>query len=76
MSIEDKMNEFLPGIAPGQVEHLHVAADGAVSRWWLVPGCGAPSIHTPGVTDHGLPDGTAPGWYLADGTPLPQDPRR
>lgn len=76
MSIEDKMNEFAPGIVPGQVEYLHVAPDGAVTRWWLVPGFGAPTIHHPGVTDHGLPGGTAPGWYLADGTPLPQDPRQ
>jgi hypothetical protein len=74
MSMEDKMQQFIPGIAPGQVEFFHVAADGAVTRWWLVPGQAAPSIRAP-APDHPLGRNPAPGWYWGDGTPFDGDPR-
>lgn len=41
--IADKMNEFTPGIVPGQQEFYHVAPDGTVSRWWLVPSATRPT---------------------------------
>ena len=72
--IEDKMNEFLPGIVPGQREFYHVAPDGTVARWWLTPGIYGPNSHNPQVTDHPLGTAPRPGWYDATGTPLPCDP--
>lgn len=73
-NIENKMNEFVPGIVPGQVEFFHVSPDGAVTRWWLVPGRYTSTVHGPAV-DHPL--GTAPrsGWHDAIGNPHPCDPR-
>ena len=73
-SIEDKMNEFVPGIVPGQMEFYHVAADGRVTRWWLVPGRHTSTTHGP-AEDHPLGTAPRPGWYDATGTPLPCDPR-
>mgnify|MGYP005749904867 CR=1 FL=1 len=75
MSMEDKMQEFTPGIAPGQVEFFHVAADGAVTRWWIIPGQAAPSIHGPAL-DHPLGRSPAPGWYWRGGAPCDRDPRQ
>ena len=74
MSIEDKMNEFVPGIAPGQVEFFHFAADGAVTRWWIIPGQLAPSAHG-AAADHPLGRDPAPGWYSREGAPCGCDPR-
>lgn len=75
-NMADKMQEFIPGIVEGQQEFYRVAADGAVSRWWLVPGSpGSPNTHNPGVTDHPLGVTPRPGWHDANGSPLPCDPR-
>jgi hypothetical protein len=75
MSITDKMNEFAPGIVPGQAEFLHVAPDGTVARWWLTTGTYGPTSHHPCVTDHPLGQHPTPGWHDATGNPLPCDPR-
>lgn len=73
-NIEDKMNEFLPGIVGGQREFYQVEADGAVTRWWLVPGRHTSSIHGR-ADDHPLGTAPRPGWHDASGNPLPCDPR-
>lgn len=73
--IADKMNEFTPGIVPGQQEFYHVAPDGTVSRWWLVPLRYTSNSHDPIVTDHPLGHHPRPGWHDSDGNPLPCDPR-
>lgn len=75
MTMEDKMQEFTPGIAPGQVEFYHVAADGAVTRWWLIPGQAAPSTHGQ-AQDHPLGRSPAPGWYDSAGNAMQEDPRQ
>ncbi|TKD25129.1 hypothetical protein FBT96_03840 [Rhodobacter capsulatus] len=72
--IEDKMNEFVPGIVDGQREFYHVAADGAVTRWWLVPGRHTSTIYGP-ADGHPLGSAHRPGWHDATGNPLPCDPR-
>lgn len=74
MSIEDKMNEFAPGIVEGQVEFYHVAGDGAVTHWWIVPGTFGPTSHGP-AGEHPCGEGPRPGWYDVDGKALPGDPR-
>ena len=75
-NIEDKMNEFVPGIVPGQVEFYHVADDGTVARWWIVPGCpGCPTSHNPNVSDHPLGNSPRPGWRWRGGAPCESDPR-
>ena len=74
-NIEDKMNEFVPGIVPGQALFYHVAPDGTVARWWLTPGTYGPTSHNPSVKDHPLGDTPRPGWHDASGNPLPRDPR-
>lgn len=74
MSIEDKMNEFVPGIVPGQQEFYHVAGNSAVMRWWIVPGTFGPTSHGP-ADNHPCGEGPRPGWYDADGKALPRDPR-
>jgi hypothetical protein len=74
MSMEDKMQQFIPGIVEGQVEFFHVAEDGAVTAWWIVPGTFGPSIHGP-AGEHPLGEGPRPGWYDADGKALLGDPR-
>ena len=73
-NIEDKMNEFVPGIVPGQMEFYHVAGDGRVTRWWMVPGRHTSTTYGP-AEDHPLGTAPRPGWYDATGTPLPCDPR-
>ena len=73
-NIEDKMNEFVPGIVDGQREFYHVAIDGAVTHWWLVPGRHTSTIHGP-ADEHPLRDAPRPGWHDASGTPLSCDPR-
>ena len=73
-NIEDKMNEFLPGIVDNQREFYHVAPDGAVMRWWLVPGRYTSTIHGP-ADDHPLGIAPRPGWHDGTGNPLPCDPR-
>lgn len=75
MTIEDKMNEFVPGIVPGQAQFYHVAPDGTVSRWWLTPGRYTSTVHHPSVTDHPLGDTPRIGWHDSVGTPIPCDPR-
>ena len=74
MSMEDKMNEYVPGLVPGQVEFYHVAFDDAVTRWWLVPGRYTSTIYGP-ADDHPLGTAPRPGWHDATGKPLPCDPR-
>lgn len=76
MSIEDKMNEFVPGIVPGQQEFYYVAGDGdgAVTRWWIVPGRHTSTIHGP-ADDHPLGKSPRPGWYWRGGAPCDGDPR-
>ena len=69
------MNEFVPGIVPGQALFYHVAPDGTVARWWLTPGIFGPTSHNPSVTDHPLGQHPRPGWHDASGNPLPRDPR-
>ncbi len=73
-NIEDKMNEFVLGIVDGQREFYHVAADGAVTHWWLVPGRHTSTIHGP-ADDHAMSHTPRPGWHDANGNPLPCDPR-
>ena len=73
-NIEDKMNEFVPGIVPGQQEFYHVAGDGAVTHWWIVPGRQTTTIHGP-ADSHPCGEGPRPGWYDSNGKPLPCDPR-
>ena len=73
-NIEDKMNEFVPGIVDGRVEFYHVAGAGAVTHWWLVPGRHRSTISGP-ADGHPCGEGQRPGWYDIDGTPLPHDPR-
>ena len=73
-NIEDKMNEFVPGIVPGQQEFYHVAPDGALTRWWLVPGRHTSTTHGP-ADEHPLGSSPRAGWYDSDGNPLPRDPR-
>lgn len=73
-NIEDKMNEFVPGIVPGQVEFYHVSPDGAVARWWLVPGRYTSTVHGPAIA-HPLGTEPRPGWHDANGHPLLCDPR-
>lgn len=75
MTITDKMNEFAPGIVPGQTEFYHVAPDGTVARWWLTPGTFGPTSHNPSVTDHPLDAHPRPGWHDASGKPIHEDPR-
>ena len=74
-NMEDKMNEFIPGIVPGQQEFYHVEDDGMVVRWWIVPGTFGPSIYHPSVTDHPLGDTPRPGWYDANGMAVSDNPR-
>ncbi len=74
MSIEDKMNEFAPGIVEEQIEFFHVADDGAVTRWWLVPGRYTSTIHGP-AESHPLGQDPRPGWYWRGGAPCECDPR-
>jgi len=74
MSMEDKMNEFVPGIVPGQQEFYHVARGGAVTHWWLVPRRYSSTISGPAKA-HPLGNSPRPGWYDAEGHPLPHDPR-
>ena len=73
--IADKMQEFTPGIVPGQQEFYHVSPDGTVARWWLVPLRYTSNSHDPIVTDHPLGHHPRPGWHDSDGNPLPCDPR-
>ena len=75
MTITDKMNEFVPGIVPGQAQFYHVAPDGTVARWWLTPGRYTSTVHHPSVTDHPLGDTPRPGWHDSEGNPIPRDPR-
>jgi hypothetical protein len=76
MTITDKMNEFVPGIVPGQVQFYHVAPDGTVARWWLTPGTFGPTVHHPGVTDHPLGETPRPGWHDSEGNLMHKDPRQ
>lgn len=73
-NIADKMNGFIPGLVEGQVEFYHVAEDGAVTRWWLVPGSYGPNSYGP-AADHPLGWNPRPGWYDSNARPLPCDPR-
>ena len=70
----DKMQQFVPGIVPGQREFFHVAASGTVERYWLVPGAQSSNIRGP-ATDHPLGIGAEPGWYDSSGNKLSRDPR-
>ena len=74
-NMEDKMNEFIPGIVPGQQEFYHVEDDGSVERWWIVPNTFGPTIYHPSVTDHPLGDTPRPGWFDSDGKALSRNPR-
>lgn len=71
----DKMGEFLPGVVEGQQKFYHVAPDGTVARWWLVPGRYTSTSHLRDCTDHPLGDHPRPGWHDEHGNPLPRDPR-
>ena len=75
MSMEEKMQEFIPGVVDGQKEFYHVAPDGTVARWWLTPARYTSTVHHPSVTDHPLGDTPRPGWFSASGNPIPRDPR-
>lgn len=72
--IADKMQEFIPGMVEGQLEFFHAAEDGAVTRWWIVPGSYGPTIHGP-AADHPLGRNPVPGWYWRGGAPVGCDPR-
>lgn len=74
--ITDKMQDFIPGIVPGQAEFYHVAPDGTVARWWLTPGTFGPTSHHPCVTDHPLGAHPRPGWHDSEGNPMQKDPRQ
>ena len=73
-NIEDKMNEFIPGIVDDQQEFYQVAGDGAVTHWWLVPRRYTSTISGP-ADKHPLGNSPCAGWYDEAGTPLPCDPR-
>jgi hypothetical protein len=73
-NIEDKMNEFIPGIVEDQRRFYQVASDGSVTGWWLVPNRYTSTISGP-TDDHPLGNTPRPGWYDEIGTPLPCDPR-
>lgn len=74
-NIEDKMNEFIPGIVDGQQEFYHVRADGGlVERWWIVPNTFGPTIYGP-ADDHPLGSSPLPGWYDSDGKAVSVNPR-
>ena len=62
MSIEDKMNEFVPGIVDDQQEFYQVAGDGSVTHWWLIPNRYTWTISGP-TDDHPLGNTPRPGWY-------------
>lgn len=73
--IEDKMNEFTPGILPGQQEFYHVREDdGSVERWWIVPNTFGPTSYSL-ADDHPLGNSPFPGWYDSDGKALSRNPR-
>ncbi len=74
MSIEDKMNEFVPGIVDDQRQFYHVEGDGAVTEWWLVPLRYTSTISGP-ADDHPLGNSPRPGWYDSDGKALSRNPR-
>ena len=74
-NMADKMGEFLPGVVDGQQAFYHVAHDGTVARWWLVPGRYTSTSHLPNATDHPLGPHPTPGWHDQLGRPLPRDPR-
>ena len=73
-TMPDKMQQFIPGIVPGQRLFYHVAASGTVEGHWLVPGTHGPRSYGP-ATDHPLGTGPEPGWYDGEGNRLPRDPR-
>lgn len=73
-AMADKMQQFVPGIVPGQRLFYHVAATGTVEGHWLVPGAQASNIRGP-ATDHPLGIGPEPGWYDSSGNKLARDPR-
>ena len=73
-NIEDKMNEFIPGIVPGQQEFYHVQDDGTVVRWWIVPNTFGPTSYSL-ADDHPLSSSPRPGWYDSDGKALSRNPR-
>ena len=73
-TIEDKMNEFIPGIADGQQEFYEVGDDGMVVRWWIVPNTFGPSSYSL-ADDHPLGNSPLPGWYDSDGKALSRNPR-
>ena len=70
----DKMQQFIPGIVPGQRRFYHVAASGTVEGHWIVAGIHGPRSYGP-ATDHPLGIGAEPGWYDGKGNKLARDPR-
>jgi hypothetical protein len=73
-TIEDKLNEFVPGTVPGQQEFYHVEDDGTVVRWWIVPNTFGPTNYSL-ADDHPLGNSPLPGWYDSDGKAVSGNPR-